>query len=604
MSSSSGIASSCDAIPGKKSKGKRKLGENGTILRKRGDRSRELEDGSGGGEAGGISRGVDGVSWCQYRESSDWGEYTEAQLENLVLESIKVTIETGVRKLVAMGYSAEEATDAIVTSGNYVRFSGTIEIAEGHLKKGGGGGGRKKVPAGEFSVEEFERLALAKMIGAVRSDRPSLSRPDALWCLLVSDLDVVAAIKDLESIDNALSSSSSHPESPHLSSTPQRPTCDFSSDDEDELDMNEELRTECLSACTELSPALTADPRYLELKPVTSESDIPRGIDVVNRLFESLDSKSKAIKELEEKVTDLDRQLEERTEWARAKVLQAAQRLSKDINELKKLRAEREEAFRASESNKKKYLELESSFQKLTSQLDQAKVGFQKVEAVNAELRAELEATKLSASESFESSVKASKQERKLLKTAQNWEKQRAKLQEELSTERRKLSKLQEQMAQTKEIQHQAEDRSRQDKKAKDEALFRLEAEKLAREKAEAAAKQRVERIQRKSEADLRAHRDEIHKLEQEVCKLKFGASELSLLDLSEQDAVPMAWGVRRDRECVMCLCEEISVVFLPCAHQVVCVKCNDLHERKGMAECPSCRTRIQQRVRVYNGAN
>ncbi|EFJ09133.1 hypothetical protein SELMODRAFT_447834 [Selaginella moellendorffii] len=86
--------------------------------------------------------------------------------------------------------------------------------------------------------------------------------------------------------------------------------------------------------------------------------------------------------------------------------------------------------------------------------------------------------------------------------------------------------------------------RSRQDKKAKDEALLRLEAEKLAREKAEAAAKQRVERIQRKSEADLRAHRDEIHKLEQEVCKLKLSARELSLsMDLSEQDAVAMCYG-------------------------------------------------------------
>ncbi|EFJ04272.1 hypothetical protein SELMODRAFT_447836 [Selaginella moellendorffii] len=91
---------------------------------------------------------------------------------------------------------------------------------------------------------------------------------------------------------------------------------------------------------------------------------------------------------------------------------------------------------------------------------------------------------------------------------------------------------------------HKGSGRSRQDKKAKDEALLRLEAEKLAREKAEAAAKQRVERIQRKSEADLRAHRDEIHKLEQEVCKLKLSARELSLsMDLSEQDAVAMCYG-------------------------------------------------------------
>ena len=54
---------------------------------------------------------------------------------------------------------------------------------------------------------------------------------------------------------------------------------------------------------------------------------------------------------------------------------------------------------------------------------------------------------------------------------------------------------------------------------------------------------------------------------------------------------------IQRERECVMCLSEEMSVVFLPCAHQVVCAKCNDLHDKQGMKECPSCRALIQRRV-------
>lgn len=57
--------------------------------------------------------------------------------------------------------------------------------------------------------------------------------------------------------------------------------------------------------------------------------------------------------------------------------------------------------------------------------------------------------------------------------------------------------------------------------------------------------------------------------------------------------------GVKRERECVMCLSEEMSVVFLPCAHQVVCAMCNESHEKEGMKECPSCRTAIQQRISV-----
>lgn len=57
--------------------------------------------------------------------------------------------------------------------------------------------------------------------------------------------------------------------------------------------------------------------------------------------------------------------------------------------------------------------------------------------------------------------------------------------------------------------------------------------------------------------------------------------------------------GVKRERECVMCLSEEMSVVFLPCAHQVVCLTCNDLHEKQGMKDCPSCRSTIQERICV-----
>lgn len=57
--------------------------------------------------------------------------------------------------------------------------------------------------------------------------------------------------------------------------------------------------------------------------------------------------------------------------------------------------------------------------------------------------------------------------------------------------------------------------------------------------------------------------------------------------------------GVKRERECVMCLSEEMSVVFLPCAHQVVCTTCNQLHEKQGMKECPSCRGAIHRRICV-----
>lgn len=59
------------------------------------------------------------------------------------------------------------------------------------------------------------------------------------------------------------------------------------------------------------------------------------------------------------------------------------------------------------------------------------------------------------------------------------------------------------------------------------------------------------------------------------------------------------AGSVGPERECIMCMTEEISVVFLPCAHQVLCGQCSNLHEKQGMSDCPSCRTTIGKRISV-----
>lgn len=56
---------------------------------------------------------------------------------------------------------------------------------------------------------------------------------------------------------------------------------------------------------------------------------------------------------------------------------------------------------------------------------------------------------------------------------------------------------------------------------------------------------------------------------------------------------------VKPERECVMCMTDEISVVFLPCSHQVLCGQCSALHEKQGMNDCPSCRTTIEKRISV-----
>jgi hypothetical protein len=151
-------------------------------------------------------------------------------------------------------------------------------------------------------------------------------------------------------------------------------------------------------------------------------------------------------------------------------------------------------------------------------------------------------------------------------------------------------------------------------------------------ENIEASAKSKEGMIKLKAETNLQKYKDDIQKLEKEISQLRLktdsskiaalrrgidGSYASRLADIKSSPAQKESrtpWisevandfhdysetgGVKRERECVMCLSEEMAVVFLPCAHQVVCTTCNELHEKQGMKDCPSCRGPIQLRIPV-----
>lgn len=336
------------------------------------------------------------------------------------------------------------------------------------------------------------------------------------------------------------------------------------------------------------------------------------------------------------RVKYLETQLQDWTDWAQQRVMQAARRLTKDTTELRALRQERDEYMRLrkekqalEESTMKKLAEMETSLGKAFSQVDRANSTAWRKEAENAEVRAEMEAAKLTAAESVYVCQEATKREKKCSKRAQGWEKQKLKLQGELIEGKRTLSNLLDQLSQARERHQQAEVKWRQEKHAKEESQLLAGKEKRAKEVAELSAKKREEGLQKKSGALSQRYRDEVQKLENEVSKLRVSsglqpsilswgsgykmspsnldtcsAEKLKQINarlVSEvADLKQSQKNVNRDRECIMCMSEEMSVVYLPCAHQIVCVKCNDLHQKKGLRDCLSCRTPIQQRIRVF----
>ncbi|XP_027332625.1 putative E3 ubiquitin-protein ligase RF298 isoform X2 [Abrus precatorius] len=348
------------------------------------------------------------------------------------------------------------------------------------------------------------------------------------------------------------------------------------------------------------------------------------------------DGKDEMILKLVPKIRELRNQLQEWTEWANQKVMQAARRLSKDKAELQTLRQEKEEVERLKkekqsleENTMKKLSEMENALCKASGQVDRANAAVRKLEVEKAALRKEMEAAKLRATETAASCQEVSRREKKTQMKFQSWEKQKSLFQEELIIEKRKLAQLLQELEQTRMQQEQVEARWQQEAKTKEELFLQASSIKKEREEIEESGKSKEDMIKLKAERNLQRYRDDIHKLEKEIAqlRLKTDSSKIAALrmgidgsyasgcaDLKSGTALKeprtsfiselvidcsVRGGVKREHECVMCLSEEMSVVFLPCAHLVVCTTCNELHQKQGMQDCPSCRSPIQQRIAV-----
>ncbi|CAN1854131.1 Putative E3 ubiquitin-protein ligase RF298 [Linum perenne] len=340
------------------------------------------------------------------------------------------------------------------------------------------------------------------------------------------------------------------------------------------------------------------------------------------------DKKDEMIVKLLPRVRKLKNQLQEWTEWANQKVMQAARRLGKDKAELKLLRQEKEEVERLKkeklsleENTMKKLTEMENALSKAGGQVERANAAVRRLEVENAALRKETEAAKLRADESAASCEEVSKREKNTLMKVQSWEKQKGLLQEELVIEKRKASQLLQDLDVAKQRQEQQEARWQQEEKAKEDLLQQASALRKERENIDASTKSKEEAIKSKAEINLQKYKNDIQKLENEISqiRLKVDSSKIAALrmgvDAADVKSNNQAWSsyvsqvfadnisndeeLKRERECVMCLSEEMSVVFLPCAHQVVCTNCNELHEKQGMKDCPSCRCPIKRRVPV-----
>lgn len=632
------------------------------------------------------------------------GYCTEEQLEDLLLKHLDLVYKEAISKLVSFGYDEDLALRAILRNGHcygtldvlanilhnamaYINSSAASARNSDSDDASSAAAAAAEKSASFSDLRHLQEYSLAGMVCLLQEVRPHLSRGDAMWCLLMSDLHVGRAstieIPVLPPPFPPISASPSSDETDGGDSVCHSPygLCRFHGgcNGERELEIpkrfslspsiksflkrNSAMAAASCGLTSKMSlpaPRTRQDSSGNRNAAASSENQCPqhqsteeqgpsKESDVVASVLKSLESlsleekgnegaedpRNEMILNLVNQIRDLEEQVKDRKEWAQQKAMQAARKLSSDMMELKMLRMEKEEnqtlkkgKQALEDTTMKRLSEMENALRKASGQVDRANAAVRQLEAENAEIRAEMEAAKLSKAESDKACLEIVRREKKYLKKLLAWEKQKEKMEAEIADVRKNVVQIRQKLNQVNEAKNEMEVKLREEIKAKDQAAVLLEEERRAKEAAEASIKRKHEALRQKIEIDFQRHKDDIRRLEEELTRLKplsppvstdFICSKVSPPGNSNgRKSLNAASGktnhlpkqqesaqkkVNHDRECLICMKDEVSVVFLPCAHQVLCANCNENHEKKAIA-CPCCNVHIDQRVRVYGASS
>ncbi|KAK4845162.1 hypothetical protein QYF36_001707 [Acer negundo] len=647
-----------------------------------------------------------------------WGYCTEEQLEEILLKNLEFLYTEAITKLAALGYDEDVALKAILKNGHCYGgmdvLTNILHNSLAYLNSNTCGANTSNANSEESEpvfndLRQLEEYSLAGMVCLLQQVRPHLSKGDAMWCLLMSDLHVGRA-SSIEipgstgcggtvsnNVDNVVNNSgvsgvvvpalcrfhggwgfgsSGNSEfsvngffsysaemtlprdiecpkrfnlSPSMKSLLKRNVAMFAAGFRANSKQTHSQSQACLNAMPggDITPIASGAEVSVEKCEELKNPKDPNGVDMVLSKLRDLnidenlegvseDQKDEMIVSLLHQTKDLERQVKERKEWAHQKAMQAARKLSNDLTELKVLRMEREETQRLKKGKQtledttmKRLSEMENALRKASGQVDRANAAVRRLETENAEIRAEMEASKLSAAESVTTCLEVAKREKKCLKRLLAWEKQKTKLQEEIAYEKEKIKELQLCLARIQQDQKETELKWRQEQKAKELASGQVEEERRTKEAAEASNKRKLEALRLKIEIDFQRHKDDLQRLEQEFTRLKASAESTELnqqsntLPSGKSEMVkPEGETIARllheldeledssdkendcDKECIICTKDEVSIVFLPCAHQVLCASCSENYGKKGKATCPCCRAPIEQRIRVFGASS
>lgn len=554
-------------------------------------------------------------------------------LAELLVHNMKTTLQIAIKKVVEHGYSEELAQKVI---SRRVHYCVTEEDPVSSLVGDSLDFLEKATESDCLAEIEFDSLestiddAVMFMVRMLRNAKPGLSEEEAMWCLLICDMNLKKAFSmDESSSENTfqLKTDDQKSEMNNLNRNQdydregrkqklgnrrckiydrQRPINHRSSGykavrmpvKNSKLGFDEKPISQLNSSVANL--------RASSLKPnkCQKKARFQNHEDSTSRTSDyhaggQFAEKDELIMELASLGQIWQDELQYWIYWANKKVSQAFRRIREDQEELKRMRKEKKVAEEKQEQITEENMEI-----LLNGYIDQVRKAdfvLGKLRFAHAKLKGELEeAQELTNSAAIHKFDLERIREQIAMQKSHLLKNEKGLMRELFVSVKQKASQLLKDVERCKSLHDEFEAQWRQEEKARDYLLMQVASIRRKSDALEAQSKAEEEAIKQKVEI----LKQDIKKLEDELLQLRSRSTSLIIAEMKM--GFEMNQGGRRSsseetkqRECVICLAEEVCVVFLPCAHQIVCKACNKLHESQGMNECPTCRRLIQQRLLV-----
>ncbi|KAK3035467.1 hypothetical protein RJ639_034437 [Escallonia herrerae] len=416
---------------------------------------------------------------------SDWNKYYEEKLVKLLYSKIEMLFDEALQRLLALGYDGKLARKALLENGHgdgeMSVLSNIVSNSIAYITRGNDGASApERSKSAEESVFVFKHLSerinktLELLEEFIRESQSGWTKSEALLYLLSTNLhdgfasDMFAPLlpgrtrnlSDESCVDKNDTSKENVLAPPHvnvglLNRINLKPTLVAL--------LNHNVKT----IAAAYRPYIISSPNSL----VCSESEEPDWEeDDLFQLVEWIESKSddpkkEGILRLVKQIRDLMAQAEGRKEWAKQKMLQAAQKVGHDLLEWRKLRMEKVEVkelmknhiLEFEDGSWKKFLTTANAARQANPQLNHVTEAVRRLKNQNSDIRANVEAYKLSASEYNRLLREVEKREKKSLKKVMTLEKECRQLQEQIDEQREKNLQLNHELLRLNNGQEEAE---------------------------------------------------------------------------------------------------------------------------------------------------